>query len=291
MTDFESLCLDERILIPSVKTKLQVQARVDAGTDAENEYYSGTWDCIAKIYEKEGITGLYTGMPGNLIGTASTNFAYFYWYGVIRGGYVKRYGSNINTANELLLGAVAAAVSQLFTIPISVVTTRQQTDESKKGLIATTSDVITDDGITGLWRGLKASLVLVVNPSITYGSFERLKSLIYPGKAVLSSSQNFLLGALSKAMATIVTQPMIVAKVMQQSSSKKKKQHFDSFVAALTYLLKHEGFFGMWKGLGPQISKGVLVQGLLFTFKDQVELFLILFTRLIKRRLAIVSPV
>lgn len=268
-----------------------MQARAETGEDSGNEYYNGTWDCIVKIYEKEGITGLYTGMPGNLIGTASTNFAYFYWYGVIRGGYVKRYGSNINTANELLLGAIAAAVSQLFTIPISVVTTRQQTDDTKKGLIATTQDVIKDDGVSGLWRGLKASLVLVVNPSITYGSFERLKSLIYPGKTVLSSSQNFILGALSKAMATIVTQPMIVAKVMQQSSSKKKKQHFDSFVVALAYLLKHEGFFGMWKGLGPQISKGVLVQGLLFTFKDQVELFLVLFTRLLKRRLAIVSPV
>lgn len=253
--------------------------------DTNSSYYNGTLDAIVKIYKKDGIMGLYSGLPSSLVGVASQNFAYFYWYGLIRDAYIRRTGRrNFSTATELILGAIAGALGQIFTIPVSVITTKQQTNTKPISFVGTAKEVIDDDGITGLWRGLKASLVLVVNPSITYGSFERLKAILYPGKTVLLPGQNFLLGALSKAMATIATQPMIVAKVMQQSSDKKRRQ-YKSFVDALAYLYKNEGIPGLFKGIGPQISKGVLVQGLLFMFKDQVELFVILLLRLVQARL------
>jgi solute carrier family 25 (peroxisomal adenine nucleotide transporter), member 17 len=65
-------------------------------------------------------------------------------------------------------------------------------------------DIIKDGGIKDLWKGLKASLILCVNPAITFGVFERIKSQIKKGK-VLSSKEAFLIGAMSKTLATIVT--------------------------------------------------------------------------------------
>jgi hypothetical protein len=52
-------------------------------------------------------------------------------------------------------------------LPVSVCTTRQQTQTGVewKGLIATAKEVISEDSATGLWRGLKLSLVLVVYPA------------------------------------------------------------------------------------------------------------------------------
>jgi hypothetical protein len=85
-------------------------------------------------------------------------------------------------------------LAQLFTIPIAVVTTRQQTvpKAERKSLMETTWDVIEgEDGWTGLWRGLKASLVLVINPSITYGAYQRLRTVLYPGKKTLSPGESF----------------------------------------------------------------------------------------------------
>jgi hypothetical protein len=82
----------------------------------------------------------------------------------------------------------------VFTIPVAVVTTRQQTasKSDRKGLIATAREVIDGpDGVSGLWRGLKASLVLVVNPAITYGAYERLKEVMFPGKTSLRPSEAF----------------------------------------------------------------------------------------------------
>jgi hypothetical protein len=94
----------------------------------------------------------------------------------------------------LSLGAVAGALAQLFTIPVAVITTRQQTQnkEERKGFVETAREVIEgEDGVCGLWRGLKASLVLVINPSITYGAYERLKEVLFPGKKNLSPWEAF----------------------------------------------------------------------------------------------------
>ena len=112
----------------------------------------------------------------------------------------------ISTAIELLLGAVAGALAQLFTIPVSVIATRQQIGsgsssaakpaiedeikgektasgkakvvakrivEDEESFVGVAKDIYRQDGITGFWRGLKPSLVLTVNPAITYGVFER----------------------------------------------------------------------------------------------------------------------
>jgi hypothetical protein len=184
----------------SVKTRLQVQEKrkpttpVLTGVDAT--HYDSTWDAITKIAKDDGILGLYNGINGALIGVASTNFAYFYWYSVVRTLYIssKKVATPPGTLVELSLGAVAGAVAQVFTIPVAVVTTRQQTQGKgeKKGMFDTAREVInSEDGYSGLWRGLKASLVLVVNPAITYGAYQRLREIIYPGKANLRPMEAF----------------------------------------------------------------------------------------------------
>ena len=165
-------------------------------TTVDSAHYTSTADAITKIIADEGIVGLYAGIHGSLIGVASTNFAYFYWYSVVRTVYLSSQAlpTPPGTLVELGLGAVAGAVAQVFTIPVSVVTTRQQTQAKgeKKGLIDTGRDVVySEDGWSGLWRGLKASLVLVVNPAITYGAYQRLRDVIFPGKANLKPWEAF----------------------------------------------------------------------------------------------------
>ncbi|KAF9731411.1 hypothetical protein PMIN06_003138 [Paraphaeosphaeria minitans] len=277
-----------------VKTKLQVQVKRAPGSYAEaaastpdHEHYASTLDAVTKIVNAEGVAGLYAGMTGSLIGVASTNFAYFYWYTIVRTLYLN-YSAAPGTAAELGLGAVAGAVAQLFTIPVAVVTTRQQTTTKleRKGLLATGKEVIdSEDGWTGLWRGLKASLVLVVNPAITYGAYQRLKESLFPGRTALKPWEAFALGAMSKALATIATQPLIVAKVGLQSRPPPERngKPFKSFIEVMQYIIEHEGSLGLFKGIGPQILKGLLVQGFLMMTKERIELSFILLFRYLRQ--------
>ena len=173
----------------------------------------------------------------------------------------------MSTAAELLLGALAGALAQIFTIPVSVIATRQQVGSSKrtvkKKVVVPQPDgggngtaekqvgedpvekwieeeeyvdntfwgvgreIVREEGVAGLWLGIKPGLVLTVNPAITYGVFERIKSILLlaqekaaagaPSNGKLTPGTNFLVGAMSKTLATVVTYPYIMAKVRIQA--------------------------------------------------------------------------
>lgn len=122
-----------------------------------------------------------------------------------------------------MLGAVAGALAQIFTIPVAVIATRQQVGRIDRGDISSppkaddknddsffnvAREIIQEEGVTGLWLGIKPGLILTINPAITYGVFERVKSLVllarHSNSTKMSPGLNFLVGALSKTLATIV---------------------------------------------------------------------------------------
>ena len=166
-----------------------------------------------------------------------------------------------------MLGALAGALAQVFTIPVSVIATRQQVGSSKRtvrkkvvvpfangtsngnegenreedlvekwieeeeyvdsSFWGVGREIVREEGVTGLWLGIKPGLVLTVNPAITYGMFERIKSILLlaqekaaaaaPSNGKLTPGMSFLVGALSKTLATVVTYPYIMAKVRIQA--------------------------------------------------------------------------
>ena len=199
----------------------------------------------------------------------------------MRTSYIKRLSARLpkgskapplSTAAELILGAIAGALAQIFTIPVAVIATRQQIgrslerqrrsrapsltaqggpsyaavvdpkqdvhDDVEKAVgkvevegnaaakedyddsfFGVAKEIIEEEGVTGLWLGIKPGLVLTVNPAITYGAYERVKSLLLlaqesakgpvKGGLKLSPWTSFLIGALSKTLATVVRFPAV----------------------------------------------------------------------------------
>lgn len=72
-------------------------------------------------------------------------------------------------------------------------------------------------------------------------------------------------------LATIATQPLIVAKVGLQSKPPPARngKPFKSFPEVMRFIVEHEGLLGLFKGIGPQILKGLLVQGFLMMTKER----------------------
>ena len=196
---------------------------------------------LLRIYKTEGIMGWYQGFAATMINTFSMRkfwfqylnplmihtleYAYFFFYSLVRSSYIKRItrrlpaGSKpptLSTLAELFLGAVAGALAQIFTIPVSVIATRQQLGpaeelgDSDNSFMSVAREIIEEDGVTGLWLGLNPGLVLTVNPAITYGLFERIKSMVLQTKGMTSTKMgpwlSFVVGALSKTLATVVSE-------------------------------------------------------------------------------------
>ena len=76
---------------------------------------------------------------------------------------------------------------------------------------------------------------------------------------------------MSKALATIATQPLIVAKVGLQSKPPpvRNGKPFKSFGEVMAYIVEHEGMLSLFKGIAPQLIKGLLVQGILMMTKER----------------------
>lgn len=194
------------------------------------------WEMLAmlvRIIRTEGVFGAFKGFSANMINTFSQQFAYFFFHTFLRStaqSYRAKQGliSPLGTSAELALGAAAGGLAQIFTIPVAVIATRQQlwTPPSGAGahrepsLLDTAKEIVSEGGITALWTGLKPGLVLTVNPAITYGVFERLKTWRLaergPG-GKLGVGEAFWMGVVSKTLATVVTYPYIFAKVRLQA--------------------------------------------------------------------------
>lgn len=195
-----------------MKTRLQVRVQ-QQGLHAKEEHshttangtprrsqHNDVFNEILQILREDGVPGLYTGLESSVAGTASMNFAYFYWSAAARTLYqsiLRSYGLHDSNSimKEFGLGAAGGAMAQLCTNPIAVISTRQQTrkaGEEKRSMWETMMEIVqSEDGWTGLWRGFKVNLILVVNPMITYGVYQWLRGVLVSTKRKIGSVDAF----------------------------------------------------------------------------------------------------
>ncbi|CAG8588500.1 3338_t:CDS:10 [Racocetra persica] len=241
----------------TVSSRLQVQKDNKAV-----ESYKGGRDAIIKIIKREGFSGLYSGVNSAIFGIAITNGVYYYFYEWIKAVFEKsaKQKRPISVKESMISGAIAGALTAIITNPIWVVNTRMTTrkdslDESIKsesgvkqmkakrlGTISTVLKIIEEDGIPAFWQGVIPALILVINPIIQYTSFEQLKVQLEKIKK-LGNLDFFLLGAVSKLIATTITYPYIVIKSrMQLRKSSKESSRYNSVMDGVRKIVQNEGY-------------------------------------------------
>jgi len=101
-------------------------------------------------------------------------------------------------------------------------------------------------------------------------------------QVALSAFSAFLLGAVSKSIATVLTYPLIRCKVMIQaadpdeddeSERPSKSRAPKTMLGALHAIWSKEGIPGFFKGLHAQILKTVLSSALLLMIKEKISKF------------------
>lgn len=82
------------------------------------------------------------------------------------------------------------------------------------------------------------------------------------GRRLLSSLQYFALGALAKAIATVLTYPYQVVKSRMQAS--KHDPQYQSTWGAMTHMWKTEGWHAFFQGMGSKMTQTVLNSAFMF---------------------------
>lgn len=230
-----------------VITRLQVQRQLrgkgeaeSAARDADAEY-AGLLDAGMKIYKNEGgLKAFYTGCAPDVGKGIADSFLFFLGYTLIRQWELRKAGStgHLPVSKELGVGIAAGALAKAFTTPIQNIVTRQQTaalvaarDPSSSTTVGDSSNLSIKDiflqirsehGLAGFWNGYSASVVLTLNPALTFAVDNLLKRLLPKSRRDNPSPQLiFLIAAVSKAIATTLTYPAMLAKSRAQTAGPK----------------------------------------------------------------------
>ncbi|KAL8813196.1 MAG: hypothetical protein Q9223_007098 [Gallowayella weberi] len=257
--------------------------------------HSSTYDAVRRIVQREGITGLYSGLDSALFGISVTNFVYYYWYEWTRAFFERaairssRASKNLTTIESMIAGAIAGSATVLLTNPIWVVNTRMTAppqSSSSSGTLPTTNDndvksthnkkpstlstlvsLLRTEGPLALFAGVLPALVLVINPILQYTIFEQLHAALSKRRKV-TARDIFLLGALGKLLATSLTYPYITIK--SRMHVKAGGDEKEGMGAALTRVVKEQGWSGLYRGIGPKVTQSVVTAAFLFAFKEKL---------------------
>ncbi|KAJ7682822.1 mitochondrial carrier domain-containing protein [Mycena polygramma] len=266
-----------------------------AAVETKNESKT-TYQAVVDIIKREGPLSLYSGLSSSLLGIAVTNGVYYYFYERSRGMVQK--GKALSTAESILIGIIAGSATTIISNPIWVVQTSQATETlnqaepsldpsrpntvKKLSIVETVQRILQDGGVRAFWRGIGPALVLVMNPVLQYTVFEQLKNFLVARRtaklraagiatavAALTDWDFFLLGALSKLVATSSTYPYIVVKSRLQAGQANALKYKSSLDGLLT-ILKEEGLPGLYKGVGSKLLQSVLTASILFAAQRRI---------------------
>ncbi|XP_073287140.1 peroxisomal adenine nucleotide carrier 1-like [Primulina huaijiensis] len=273
------------ILYPldTCKTKYQAENRAQ-----HHQKYRNISDVFWEAVSRHQVLSLYQGLGTKNLQAFISQFVYFYGYSFFKRLYLRESRSkSIGTTANLLIAAVAGACTAIVTQPLDTASSRMQTSDfgKSKGLWKSLSD--------GTWSeafdGLGISLLLTTNPAIQYTVFDQLKQRLLKNRMseqrggvstpeTLSAFSAFVVGAVSKCIATCITYPAIRCKVMIQSAKSDENDEGNAqlksckTVSGTFYSIwEKEGLLGFFKGLQAQMLKTVLSSALLLMIKEKIS--------------------
>ncbi|PUZ71340.1 hypothetical protein GQ55_2G306600 [Panicum hallii var. hallii] len=143
---------------------------------------------FSKIYQTEGIGGLYSGLCPTLIGMVPYSTCYFFMYDTIKTSYCRLHKkSSLSRPELLVIGALSGLTASTISFPLEVARKRLMVGALKgkcpPNMIAALSEVIKEEGLLGLYRGWSASCLKVMpNSGITWMFYEAWKDILLADK-------------------------------------------------------------------------------------------------------------
>ena len=269
-------------------------------------YYDGTLDCIKQVCQREGWSALYAGLQSALLGVGVSSAVYFFYYHLLRKRVLElRQRRSLGALDNLLIAAVAGVLNIACTLPIWVINTRM-TLVSQRGryssIAETARTIVREEGVSGLYSGLLPSLVLVSNPAIQFLAYEQLVRVLAAAyrrrhiaattmlTAVVTTAANtplaaspipptplpalstldfFLLGAIAKAIATVLTYPTQVIKSRLQSEQGKGASVWE-LGGEVRKMWEEEGIGSFFNGMNAKLLQTVANSAFMFACYEKL---------------------
>uniref|UniRef100_K3X0W5 Uncharacterized protein n=1 Tax=Globisporangium ultimum (strain ATCC 200006 / CBS 805.95 / DAOM BR144) TaxID=431595 RepID=K3X0W5_GLOUD len=266
--------------LDTLKTRMQSGSKALLGDDKDGS---------ARDYSAL-VKSLYQGIQYKTAESSVSKFLYFYAYTMLAQVVAPKDGKPIGTATNLFIGYVSEFTHLPVTLPMEVIATRLQTaSKGSGGILQIVRSVLEESGVKGFYKGFQAYFVLCLQPAIQYTVFERVKEMYLrrfkQAAQSLGALEAFVLGAIARSIATLLLFPYIRAKVIVQSKKKlaaktpgdlEQQPSADGIVATLQRVYKEEGALSLYRGLGPELTKGALSSAFMLMIKEKIQAYITL---------------
>ncbi|KAL9185308.1 hypothetical protein ACHAXT_003085 [Thalassiosira profunda] len=204
---------------------------------------------------------------------------------------------------SLLASSLAGAINVLLSNPLWVASLRIMESKLPDDVLRKRRPTLwnimhriaRDEGVSQLWNGTRTSLLLVSNPIIQHFCYDRLRLLLLEGRrkrvargrdarvptiATLSPVEAFILGALAKTVATVLTYPLQLAQVLlrlqrksisspERSSEGSDKEAYTGTLDCLCQQFSREGIPGLFQGMNAKLIQTVSTAAFTFLTYEQ----------------------
>lgn len=242
-------------------------------------HFQETFQILANVHKVEGWRALFKGLGPNLSGVVPARAINFFTYGNGKRIIANTFNDGEeNSTVHLFAAAIAGITTGTATNPIWLIKTRLQLDKQNapggrqyKNSYDCARQVIRQEGIRGLYRGLSASYLGVTESTLQWVLYERMKRYLARRKELIVESgrqetvwDGFVdwsgkLGAAgsAKLVAAIITYPHEVVRTRLRQRPTDGKVKYTGLVQCFKLIWKEEGLVSMYGGLSPHLLRVV----------------------------------
>ncbi|XP_022527803.1 probable mitochondrial glutathione transporter SLC25A39 isoform X1 [Astyanax mexicanus] len=227
-------------------------------------HFSGTMDAFVKITRHEGLRSLWSGLPPTLVMAVPATVIYFTCYDQLRDFLRFRMGYQGNHI-PLIAGGLARLGAVTVISPLELVRTKMQSRQlTYSELRVCIRSAVAQNGWLSLWRGWGPTVLRDVPFSALYWfNYELVKAELCDQyrRPQASFAISFTAGAISGAIAAILTLPFDVVKTRRQiqlgemeslGASMKKPS---STLHIMKSIWSEMGYRGLFAGFLPRVIK------------------------------------
>ncbi|GAA5805492.1 hypothetical protein HPULCUR_011008 [Helicostylum pulchrum] len=244
-------------------------------------HFLETGRLLARINQVEGFRGYFKGLGPNLVGVIPARSINFFTY-----GNGKRIFTELNHGKEtagvhLLSAATAGVITSTATNPIWVIKTRLQLQGNGTSRYSGSMDcllrILKEEGVRGLYKGMSASYLGVIEGTIQWGVYENLKKKWSVPKDQIKPNQRLIGGktaqdwaghlgaaATSKFIAACIAYPHEVIRTRLRQPAENGVLKYNGLWQCLRLVAKEEGAAALYGGMTAHLLRVVPNAAIMF---------------------------
>jgi len=256
--------------VERVKLLMQTQDSNPKVLSGEIKRYSGIFDCFNRVYSEQGLKAFWRGNLVNCLRYAPQQGSALAFNDFLNNMFPV-YNSNTefwkSFGVKLTSGGVAGAIANTICYPFDFARTRLASDVTKgkgqfKGITDCIVTTVKNEGITGLYTGWTVTCMgAFVYRAGQLGCFKQIQDLnpYQKDKGTLGAISSFLAVTVARTVVMPFNYPFdtVRRRMMLQSEKPLKDRTYKGSLDCFTKVAKNEGIKGMYKGMIPELFRGV----------------------------------